>query len=303
MGYNQFDDDMYDADGGGGNNNMKNNPMLDEVPETTVGANVTMSGNLSFERLLRIDGTFTGSLSSEGDLVIGPDGALNGDVIGLNEVLLDGVIRGNVEVQRVELRGTAQIYGNVSAKVFTMEPGTSVVGKLNVHNKAPLFINSEEEIVLEDETATEIVGKALAQDAAADKAAADAADALVQAEMAAQMAPEGAPEAEAEAEAAAAAEAEAAAAAEAEAAAAAEEAELKPTKPEGDAKTASLKKSKSKKGLKDKKGKGDESGAETEDDMEKTSSKKKKKKGKGDESGAETEDDLDEKTSSKKKKK
>jgi hypothetical protein len=26
MGYNQFDDDMYDADGGGGNNNTKNNP-------------------------------------------------------------------------------------------------------------------------------------------------------------------------------------------------------------------------------------------------------------------------------------
>src|SRR5947209_20556868 len=45
--------------------------MLKEEPETTLGEGVTFKGELTFERLLRIDGTFEGELLSQGKVIIG----------------------------------------------------------------------------------------------------------------------------------------------------------------------------------------------------------------------------------------
>lgn len=45
-----------------------------------------LQGELSFERLLRVDGSFKGKLSSTGDLVIGANGVVRGNIVGLREV-------------------------------------------------------------------------------------------------------------------------------------------------------------------------------------------------------------------------
>ena len=59
-----------------------------------------MTGQLHFERLLRIDGSFEGELSSQGDLIVGQEGVLIGDVMGMNELIVDsGRVVGNVQVE------------------------------------------------------------------------------------------------------------------------------------------------------------------------------------------------------------
>lgn len=52
-----------------------------------VGMNVPQ-GELSFERLLRVDGSFKGTLTSTGDLVIGASGVIRGNISDLREVCL-----------------------------------------------------------------------------------------------------------------------------------------------------------------------------------------------------------------------
>lgn len=44
-------------------------------------------GELSFERLLRVDGSFKGHLISTGDLVIGASGVVRGNIEHLREVM------------------------------------------------------------------------------------------------------------------------------------------------------------------------------------------------------------------------
>merc|ERR1711865_482472 len=118
------------------------------------GGAVKMKGELTFERLLRIDGEFEGTLTSTGDLIIGVDGVLIGDVIGMNELLVDGRIVGNIQVEKIDLRGNAQVHGNITAKTLTMEPGTTVVGMLNVNPYAPEKVNNKGELtVVEEELA------------------------------------------------------------------------------------------------------------------------------------------------------
>ena len=83
-------------------------PLLDEKPETSIGLGVSIAGELSFERLLRIDGTFEGKLVSQGgSVVVGKRGTLIADVTMETLVVDSGRVLGDVQVERLVLRGCA----------------------------------------------------------------------------------------------------------------------------------------------------------------------------------------------------
>ena len=46
------------------------NSLQDEIPETTIGKNVVVNGQLKFDRLVRIDGSFSGQLVSQVSLLL-----------------------------------------------------------------------------------------------------------------------------------------------------------------------------------------------------------------------------------------
>mmetsp|Transcript_27444 Transcript_27444/g.35976 ORF Transcript_27444/g.35976 Transcript_27444/m.35976 type:complete len:309 (+) Transcript_27444:88-1014(+) len=121
--------------------------LLDDTPETTIGPNVKLKGELEFERLLRIDGKFEGRLISKGDLIIGPRGVLIGDIFDMNELLVDGKVVGNISVEKLDLRDRASVHGNITCKSVRMDPTVVVVGALNVHPQAPLRIDDQGNIV------------------------------------------------------------------------------------------------------------------------------------------------------------
>ncbi|CEG38266.1 polymer-forming cytoskeletal [Plasmopara halstedii] len=126
-------------------------PIVDAEPETTIGAAVKMKGELSFERLLRIEGEFEGKLNSKGSLVIGSRGALFGNVDNMKEVFIaGGRIIGNINVEKISVRDKGQIFGNITAKTIKIEPECIVVGQLNVNPQAPEKINDKGEIVKVD---------------------------------------------------------------------------------------------------------------------------------------------------------
>eukprot|EP00953_Heterococcus_sp_UTEX-ZZ885_P022011 12234-Heterococcus_DN1.PRE.5 len=71
-------------------------------------------GELTFERLLRVDGRFEGTLISKGNLVVGPKGSVTGDITNLKHVtVLGGKINGNISVETLVLKGAAKVIGNI----------------------------------------------------------------------------------------------------------------------------------------------------------------------------------------------
>lgn len=136
------------------NRNMKVS-IADAEPETTIGIAVKMKGELSFERLLRIEGEFEGKLISKGSLVIGSKGALIGNVENMKEVFVaGGKIIGNISVERLVLRDKAQVFGNITAKTVKIDPECVVIGQLNVNPQAPERINEKGEVVKDDAAPT-----------------------------------------------------------------------------------------------------------------------------------------------------
>lgn len=124
--------------------------VLDLEPETTIGQTVSIQGKLSFETLLRLDGKFEGELLSTGDLVVGPTGELVGDIKDMKEVVVFGKIIGSIFVERLELCGSASIYGNITCKVLHMDPTVVLVGRLNINPYAPQHITPDGKPVLPD---------------------------------------------------------------------------------------------------------------------------------------------------------
>lgn len=104
----------------------------EEAPETTLGEGVTFRGELSFERLLRIDGSFEGNLLSEGKVVVGPKGKVKAN-LNLREAIIEGEVEGSITVQeKLELRGEACVQGDIKAKLLCVDEGVKIIGHVTV---------------------------------------------------------------------------------------------------------------------------------------------------------------------------
>ena len=111
---------------------------MDNEPETVIGEKVVIKGYLSFERLLRIDGTFEGELISQGKLIVGPTGSVKAN-INLEEAFIAGKVDGDIEVkERLVLRGRAEVRGNISAPSLSVDEGVTILGQLTVATQKPL---------------------------------------------------------------------------------------------------------------------------------------------------------------------
>jgi cytoskeletal protein CcmA (bactofilin family) len=82
-----------------------------------------IEGKYSFTGTVMINGRFRGEIVSSDSLIIGEKGVVNASVrAGI--VLINGEVVGNVSAsQRVELRGTARVCGDVEAPVVVVEEG------------------------------------------------------------------------------------------------------------------------------------------------------------------------------------
>lgn len=110
--------------------------MREEAPETTLGEGVTFRGELSFERLLRIDGTFEGELLSQGKVVVGPKGKVKANLV-LREAIIEGEVEGDITVQeKLELRGEASVIGDIKAKTICVDEGVRMEGHLSIGDTA-----------------------------------------------------------------------------------------------------------------------------------------------------------------------
>ena len=88
-----------------------------------------IEGKYTFRGTVMMNGKFSGEIVSNDTLIIGEKGVVNANVrAGI--VLINGEVVGNVAAsERVELRGSARIFGDVEAPVVVVEEGVMFDGK------------------------------------------------------------------------------------------------------------------------------------------------------------------------------
>lgn len=102
---------------------------------TVIAKGVKVQGEFVGEGDIQIEGEVKGSLTTKGRLVIGPEAIIVAD-IKAGDAVIAGRVEGNVTVERkVELKGTANIKGDVVGDLFAAESGAKIVGKITIGQK------------------------------------------------------------------------------------------------------------------------------------------------------------------------
>ena len=87
-----------------------------------------IEGKYTFHGTVMLNGKFSGEINSSDSLIIGEKGVVNATVRA-GVVLINGEVIGNVfATERIELRGTARVYGDVEAPVIVVEEGVHFEG-------------------------------------------------------------------------------------------------------------------------------------------------------------------------------
>jgi len=94
-------------------------------------------GKLSFKDTVRIDGRFSGEISSENTLIVGESGEIDADIHSPT-VVISGVVTGDVFADsQLVLYKTARMNGNVTTPSLVMEEGALLNGVLKMEQPSP----------------------------------------------------------------------------------------------------------------------------------------------------------------------
>jgi cytoskeletal protein CcmA (bactofilin family) len=103
-----------------------------EATLTIIAAGVHLVGDLDGPGLIKIDGRVEGSVSGARQVILGPEGSVQGNVHA-GEVVLAGAIDGSVIASdRVEVQGSAVVNGDVHTRVIVVHEGAKVNGTVRM---------------------------------------------------------------------------------------------------------------------------------------------------------------------------
>jgi cytoskeletal protein CcmA (bactofilin family) len=104
-------------------------------PRNFLSQDVEIKGTISFGQELTTHGKIEGQVNSTGEFTIGKTGSIQGDITAAR-VSVHGVVNGNIIVtERCELRGAAQLHGDLESPSLVIEEGATFIGRSSVKPK------------------------------------------------------------------------------------------------------------------------------------------------------------------------
>ncbi len=102
--------------------------MAESGDTTVVGADSHFKGELTFERVAKINGKFDGKITGKGELQVSQNAQCKADVDATG-VQVDGLIEGNLLAKdTVKLNGSGVVRGDITAAKMVMTEGASFHG-------------------------------------------------------------------------------------------------------------------------------------------------------------------------------
>ncbi|MGE0641862.1 MAG: polymer-forming cytoskeletal protein [Thermoanaerobaculia bacterium] len=120
-----------------------------------------LEGELRFEQSFRVDGKVKGNVRSDGDLVVGERGEVEGD-IRVGRLYVSGLVRGEVHVtKRLSIHARGRVLGEVHAAALVIDEGGVLEGRCAMaeEGNAQAGESAPRETVEERQPAAKVVGR------------------------------------------------------------------------------------------------------------------------------------------------
>jgi len=87
---------------------------------------------------VRVEGTFDGEINLDGLFVIGPTGRVTCEQVRARSVIIAGALKGGILAERVEIRATGRVWGDVIAESISTEEGAFLRGQIQMEESVDL---------------------------------------------------------------------------------------------------------------------------------------------------------------------
>ena len=126
-------------------NNEVENPAINIIRKGT-----EIKGDVSCAGDIRIDGILNGTLRSEGKVVVGQSGIIEGEVTCKNADV-SGNIKASISVKELlQLKTSANISGDINTNKLSIEPGANFTGTCNMGSVIKGIKHGEKQEVFEE---------------------------------------------------------------------------------------------------------------------------------------------------------
>lgn len=105
---------------------------------SVLGSGVIWKGNLSGSGGIRIEGAFEGDIDLRGLLVVGETGRVTCNQLRAKMVIVAGAVRGDILAEKVEVRSTGRVWGDVVTAAFATEEGAFLRGQIRMEEQIDL---------------------------------------------------------------------------------------------------------------------------------------------------------------------
>ncbi|TNE55347.1 MAG: polymer-forming cytoskeletal protein [Bacteroidetes bacterium] len=109
----------------------KQKDLMDSHIATIISEGCVIDGNVSSKSSIRVDGVVQGDVRVEQGVVIGDNGRIEGNVVAAESIVF-GEVRGNLQVQKLEIKSSGKISGDITTNSMEVEFGAVYNGKVNM---------------------------------------------------------------------------------------------------------------------------------------------------------------------------
>jgi len=114
---------------------------------SVLGPGIAWKGQLRGAGGVRIEGSFEGEIAIRGLLVVGESGRVTCEELRANVVIVAGAVRGDIIAEKLEIRSTGRVWGNVVTAAFSTEEGAFLRGQVRMEERVQIegTVNAEAE--------------------------------------------------------------------------------------------------------------------------------------------------------------
>ena len=141
----------------------------DEIPETAnlptpttrvtsvLGSGIAWKGDINGSGGVRVEGAFDGDINLRGMLVVGQTGRVTCEHVRANVVIVAGALRGDITAEKIDIRSTGRVWGDVVTAAFSTEEGAFLRGQICMEESIELDLptDAEEEPIADAEAEIE----------------------------------------------------------------------------------------------------------------------------------------------------
>ncbi len=128
------------------------NPAQDQI--NLVGKGTVFEGTVRAESDVRASGQIVGTLNVEGKAMIAESGSVDGEIIATNADVA-GRVQGEIVIEeRLVLKSTAQVDGNIETDRLVVEEGAQFTGECKM--STPISVNGEPDEARSDDAAADV---------------------------------------------------------------------------------------------------------------------------------------------------